>query len=335
LHVLENAAGERAHVGAPVAADLRLVTDAAERHANELPSHRSRDGLPEARLAHAGRPHEGEDRRAQTRGELAHGHVREDPVFDLGQAVVVLIEDLRGLCDVPIIARGFAPGERDEPIDVGPDDAGLGRSLRDLLETTNLLQRLFLDGVGHAGLLYLFLDLAQLGSAFVLAELLLDGLHLLAEDVLALRLVEGLLDLALDLRLELEDFVLLREEDRDELEPLDDRVRLEELLALLEREIRARCDEVREVRGVLRVLRGHGELGQDRAPVVDVLLEEAAHAAQKSLPLDGVPDLVGDHVEAHTEEALLGQVVRDPHTIYASSYDVHAADRDSVEADAR
>src|SRR2546426_2525122 len=62
LHVLQNSAGERAHVGAPVAADLGLVTDAAKRHADELAAHRSRDGLSEAGLAHAGRSHERQDR---------------------------------------------------------------------------------------------------------------------------------------------------------------------------------------------------------------------------------------------------------------------------------
>src|SRR4029077_20585166 len=130
------------------------------------------------------------------------------------------------------------------------------------------LESLLLHRVGHAGLLDLFLDLAKLRAALVLTELFLNGLHLLAEDVLALRLVEGLLDLALDLRLELEDLVLLGEEDREELHPLDDRWHLEQLLTLLERQVGARCDEVAEVTRVLGVLRGHRELREDRAAVV-------------------------------------------------------------------
>src|SRR5439155_3926710 len=172
----------------------------------------------------------------------------------------------------------------------------------------------------------------KLRAALVFAELLLDRLHLLAEDVLALRLVEGLLDLALDLRLELEDLVLLGEEDRDELEPLDHRGHFEELLTLLEREVRARRDEVREMRGILGVLRGHRELGKDRAAVVDVLLEQAAHAAKKRLPLDGVPDLVGNDFEVHAEEALLRQVVGYADTVDALHDDLRASVRDSEEA---
>src|SRR5882672_8008278 len=140
----------------------------------------------------------------------------------------------------------------------------------------------------------IFSQLAQLGALVVVAELLLDGLHLLAQDVFALRLVEGLLDLALDLLLQLEDLVLLREEDTEEAQPLDDRLLLEELLALLEGQVRAGRDEVREVGRIVGVLRGHRELGQDRAAVVDVAIEERLHVAQLCLALDRVAELLGD-----------------------------------------
>src|SRR5438552_4407604 len=332
LHVLQDAAGERAHVGAPVAADLGLVADAAERHADELAAHRASDGLAEARLADAGRADEAEDGRAQVLAELAHGHVLDDPVLHLRQAVVVLVEDLRGLGDVPVVARRLVPGQRDEPVHIGPDDAGLRRGLRDLLETAHFLEGLLLHRVGHAGLFDLLLELAQLRATLVLAELLLDRLHLLAEDVLALCLVEGLLDLALDLRLQLEDLVLLREEDREELEALDERPRLEELLALLEREVGTRGDEVGEVRGILGVLRRHRDLGQDRATVVDVLLEEGAHAADERLALDRVPEILGERLERRAEEALLRLVAGDPDALEALDDDLGAAVGDAQEA---
>ena len=59
---LDDAAGQRADVGAAVAADLGLVADAAEREADELAPHRARDRAPERRLADARRPDEAEDR---------------------------------------------------------------------------------------------------------------------------------------------------------------------------------------------------------------------------------------------------------------------------------
>ncbi len=61
LHHLDDLAGERADVGAAVAADLGLVTHAAERQPHELAVHRARDRLGQRGLAHAGRADEGED----------------------------------------------------------------------------------------------------------------------------------------------------------------------------------------------------------------------------------------------------------------------------------
>jgi hypothetical protein len=62
---LEDAPGQRAHVGAPVPADLRLVAHAAERDAHELAPHRARDRAPERGLAHARRADEAQDRPAR------------------------------------------------------------------------------------------------------------------------------------------------------------------------------------------------------------------------------------------------------------------------------
>ena len=55
-------ARQRADVGAPVAADLGLVADAAERHAHELAAERARDRLADRGLAGAGRPDQRQDR---------------------------------------------------------------------------------------------------------------------------------------------------------------------------------------------------------------------------------------------------------------------------------
>ena len=103
----------RADVRAPVPADLRLVVDAAQADAHELPPHRPRDRLPERGLADARRADEAEDRLAarlapaatSRRGaparpaplpllaELPHREVLDDPILDLLEIVVVLVED--------------------------------------------------------------------------------------------------------------------------------------------------------------------------------------------------------------------------------------------------
>src|SRR4051812_38978697 len=161
--------------------DLGLVVDAAEAHPDELAAHRSRDALAEARLADAGGSDEGKDRASDLVGEGSHGEVLEDPLLDLLEAVVVLIEDPRSLLDVELIVGRNVPGQADQPVDVGPDDTDLRRGRRDPAHPVDLLDRPGLDLVRHAGRFDLVAKLVDLGLlGVVLTELTLDRLELLA-----------------------------------------------------------------------------------------------------------------------------------------------------------
>ena len=99
----DDAAGQRADVGAPVAADLGLVAHAAEGDADELAAERAGDGLAQRRLADAGRADEREhgaraaaadDLQAALGATAAHGEVLDDAVLHVVEAVVVGVEDL-------------------------------------------------------------------------------------------------------------------------------------------------------------------------------------------------------------------------------------------------
>ena len=204
-----------------MAADLRLVVDAAEAHAHELAAHGPRDALAERRLADAWRPDEGQDGAADGVRQGAHREVLEDALLDLLQAVVVLVEDAGGLLDVEVVLRGDVPRQPDQPVDVGADDPHLRRRRRDAAHAVDLLDRPCLDLLRHAGLLDLVAQLVDLGLLrVVLAQLALDGLELLAQDVLALGLVHLGLDLGLDPALQLVDLDLAGEERGDQLQAL-------------------------------------------------------------------------------------------------------------------
>jgi hypothetical protein len=72
LHHLDDLAGQRADVGAAMAADLGFVAHAAERHADELAAGGLRDRHPERGLADAGRSDEAEDRTLGILDQAAH-----------------------------------------------------------------------------------------------------------------------------------------------------------------------------------------------------------------------------------------------------------------------
>ena len=125
--------------------------------------------------------------------------------------------------------------------------------LRHLLEPAELLERLLLDLLGHAGRRWIFSRvLVDLGLDLVeLAELLLDRLELLAQEVLPLRLGHLLLDAVLDLGAELEDLELLAQEARRPARGAPRARGLEDRLLLLDLQVQMERDEVGETARLL------------------------------------------------------------------------------------
>ena len=104
----------------------------------------------------------------------------------------------------------LAHGSAIEPVDVGARHGVFGGRGRHLRQPVELAQRFLLHLVGHARGFDLRAQLVDfLGLVVALAELLLDRLHLLAQEVLALALADLGLHLRLNLRAELEDLELL------------------------------------------------------------------------------------------------------------------------------
>ena len=236
-------ARQRADVGAPVAADLGLVADAAERHPHELSVERTGDRLADRGLARPGRADQGEDRAgalvlldSPLLAQLAHGQVLDDPLLHVLQAGVVGVEDLAGDLRVEPLVRRLTPGHGQEPVEVGADHRRLARGIAHALEPVELALRLLAHLVGHAR----FPDLRPVlvdHRALVLAELLADRLELLAQEVLPLLGLRAGLDVLADAPADLQLGQPLALQRHGEPQPLDHVERLEQLDALREREV--------------------------------------------------------------------------------------------------
>ena len=146
---LDDVAGQRADIGAPMAADFGLVVHAAEADAHEFAVHGARDRLAERGLADAGRADEAQDRRLALRRELAHGEIFDDPPLDLVETVVVLVEDAPRLGDVDRRLLGQLPRQLDQPIEIGAHHAVFAGGFRHALQPAQLLARLLLDLLRH------------------------------------------------------------------------------------------------------------------------------------------------------------------------------------------
>ena len=115
---LHDLAGQRADVGAPMAADLGLVAHAAQRHADELAIQRAGDGLGHRGLSHARGADKTEDRPFDRRVQLAHGEVLDHPVLRLVEPCVLLVEDALGARQVDDLLGPLVPGQRHQPVQV-------------------------------------------------------------------------------------------------------------------------------------------------------------------------------------------------------------------------
>ena len=143
--------------------------------------------------------------------------------------------------------RALAPRHLDEPIDVVADDGGLGRHRRHQLQLVELGGRFLLRFLRHAGGFDLLLELRKLVRRVLhLAELFLNGLHLLIQVVLALALLHLLLDAAADALLDPQHVDLGVDEAEHVLEARPHLRDLEHLLLLGELERHLARDGVRE-----------------------------------------------------------------------------------------
>src|SRR5262245_36621616 len=294
-HRLDDLAGHRADIGAPVAADFGLVTHAAERHAHEVAAGSAGDRLAERGLADAGRADQAQDRAGELVGALLDREILDDAFLDLFQAEVIVVEDLLGEREVLLDLGLLVPGDREQPVEIVAHDRRLGRHRRHLAQLLELVGGLLARLLRELGLLDLVLDLGELVLAFLVAELLLDRLHLLIEVVLALGLLHLALDARADALLDLQhgDFALHQAEHL--FETLGDRRRLQDELLVGNLDRKMRSHGVRELGIVLDLLDHADHLGRHLLVQLDVVLELVDDRAREGLRLDLLAAGIREH----------------------------------------
>ncbi len=239
---------------------------------------------------------------------------------------MVLVEDLASVGDFEVVLGLLRPGEIDEPLEIGADHPVLGGDRRQLLESGELPLGGLLRILRQAGLLDPLAELVDLGLLLVaLAELLLDRLELLAQEVLALALVDLGLDLGLDLRAELDHLELAGEDLREAPKPPGHVDGLEQLLLLLGGDAKRAGDQVGEGGGVVEVRDGELELLGQVGDRLDDLGEGALHVAREGLELGGLFEHVRHRLDPRNEVRLLADVLEDADALGALDQDPQGA----------
>ena len=289
-------------------ADLGLVAHAAQRHAHELATGRAGDRLADRGLAGSGRADQGEDGAASAilldaalGAQLAHGDVLDDAVLDVLEAGVVGVEHLAGVHGIEPLLGAPGPRHGDQPIEVGADHRGLAALLSHALEAAELAVGLLAHVLGHARLVDLRAVLVD-HRGVVVAELLADRVHLLAQEVLPLLLLGARLDVIADAPAHLQLGEPLALHAERELEALGHVERLEQLGLLLVGQVRRVAAGVGQGPGL-----GDGaHEGGDPAVVAAQLEDLLDHGAVLALEVAGAPvdgDVVGMRLDLHAQSA--------------------------------
>ena len=198
---------------------------------------------------------------------------------------MVVVQHRAGAGEIQAVRGLLGPRQGHQPVEIGARHRVLRGGRRHLGEPVQLAEGLLRGLLGHAGRLDLLPQLVQLLDGVVpLSQLLLDGLELLAQVVLALALADLGLDLRLDLRPEGQDLGLLGQRGHQPLEPRPHLERLQELLLHVESERGQRGgDGVSQAAGLGHALDQAGQLVGKRRRERHHLLEQGGGAARERL----------------------------------------------------
>ncbi len=270
-----------------MAANFRFIVHATEREPHELAAQRARNRLAQRSLAHARRPDEAQNRPLHVRLQPTNREIVENAVFDFLQIVVIRVENFLGLRNLDFLTRSLCPRQHGKPFNVVARERIVGGHRRHARQPAQFLQRFFLHFIGHARFFDFLLQIFDVALAFVLlTQFLLDRLHLLAQVILALRLLHAILHFALNLVAQLLDFEFLGQVLVDFFQPHVNIERLQRVLLVGRRQRRQRRgDEVHQAAGLVNV-HGHGrKFIRQRRRTGDDLLEQRQHVALQSFDL--------------------------------------------------
>jgi len=143
--------GERADIGAAVAADFGFVAYAAERHSDEFTTGGLGDRHAEGGFTDAGRPDEQQDGTFWILNQTADREEFEDTFLNFVEAVVVAIKDFFGEFQFANFLGALLPRHGEQPIEVVAADGGFGGHWRHVFQALQFGHGLFQTVLGHAG----------------------------------------------------------------------------------------------------------------------------------------------------------------------------------------
>ena len=191
-----------------MAADLRLIVNAAEADPYILLSERAGHGSRNGGLTCSRRSHKAEDRACAFLCEGADRKEFQNAVFYLLQTIVIFLQHFLRMDDVLIVPGRLLPRHLEDRLDIGAQDICLLASARHAFETLDLFFDLLLCLLIRIQLFKLFQIPVSVLRPGIISQLLTDDLQLFPQDVVALVLIDMFLYFSLIITLDHQDLDL-------------------------------------------------------------------------------------------------------------------------------
>ena len=321
---LDNAPGQRADIGAAVAANLGFITHAAQGDARKLPPQRIGHAPAQGGLAHTRRADQTKDGSFDLFAPLDHRQKFQQAVLDFCQSKVLFVEDALSLCQIDLVLCFFGPGQTQNPIQIMPRHPVFGRHRRHLLQPLQFLHGHFLGLGGKLGLVDLFTKHADFAGVGVgVTQFALNGTHLLPQKKIPLRFRDGSGHLGLNLGTERQNLMLAIEHGQQAGQTLLDRAGFEQCLPLLQAKVQVDRNQIGKVPGLFGIEGGDFYLLGQRGRELDDFLELALRIAHHGRQFDRVFGNVFEQLELGAEVGLGRGVLFDANAPEAFDQDAH------------
>ena len=310
-----------------MAADIRLIPDAAQAQPGQLPVHGLGHRQGDGGLSHAGRAHQAQNFSLGLGVQLPHGDELQDALLHFLQAVVVTVQNFPGLLHISPVVGLHAPGHVQAHVQIVPDHRALGAAEGLLGQAVQLLHELLPNLVRGTAAADPLLVLVQLVVA-VLAQLVLQYMELLPQDHVPLDLAHPLADLLVNIRLQGGDVNLVEQDLVHDHQPPDGVQLLQHPLAVLVPEVDVGGDGVRQLAGVPDIQhRGHQLIGQIPHQLLIPAKQGVDPPGQGLGAVRGPPTLVLQQVHVGLEEGLGLPQAAQGRPVQAPGDDAHAGIR--------
>ncbi|MNZ66090.1 hypothetical protein D3C78_843020 [compost metagenome] len=285
-HLLNQSSWHRTDVSTAMTTNFRLVTHATEGHAHELAVGGMSNRLRQGRFTHPGRTDQAQHRTTNFLHALLHGEVFEDAFLDLFEAIVVGIQNVFCTRQVQAYLALSLPRHLNQPVDVRTHHSRFRGHRRHLLELVQLGRRLGQCVFRQAGSIDTLFQLFDFVVTFVaVAELFLNGLHLLIQVVLALTALHLFLDAAANAFFDLQQIDLGIQQRQNVLDPgrqIDD---FEDFLLLFDLQRHVRGHGVHQAAWLIDAVERRQDFSRDFLAQLHVLLELGQQAANEHFRL--------------------------------------------------